>query len=148
MTCVCCRDSDRLTSQVRGVELCDECAAFLRNQLAAALAEPQEQTDTMPGYPATNTFVYCAHCEQAVFSCPRCGRDEWRVEHKSGTFYEALPERPQPSDEAVIDRALRYYVDTSPHPWTRYNENLEAARDLLRRRLAALTGPQPQDEKP
>ena len=32
MTCNCCRDEDRQTAQVRGVELCDECAAFLRDR--------------------------------------------------------------------------------------------------------------------
>ena len=27
--CACCRNADRITAPVRGVELCDECAAFL-----------------------------------------------------------------------------------------------------------------------
>lgn len=31
MTCQCCRDGDRLTAQVLGLELCDECAACLRD---------------------------------------------------------------------------------------------------------------------
>lgn len=35
----------------------------------------------------TNTFVFCAHCEHAVLNCPICGRDEWRLHHKSGSLY-------------------------------------------------------------
>lgn len=33
MTCICCRNEDRLTSQWRGIELCDECAAFQRERM-------------------------------------------------------------------------------------------------------------------
>lgn len=36
MTCQCCQGADRLTAQVRGVELCDECASFMRSRLQTA----------------------------------------------------------------------------------------------------------------
>ena len=32
MTCICCRNEDRLTAQVGGVELCDECAVCHRHR--------------------------------------------------------------------------------------------------------------------
>lgn len=59
MTCRCCDEEDRLTAQVRGIELCDLCAGFhseVRRQLherqVKLLQELRELVDGLAGQQA------------------------------------------------------------------------------------------------
>jgi len=70
---------------------------------AATAGEPDarsvEGTDEPVELPTVNAFVFCAHCEHAILDCPSCGKDEWRLQHKSGEFYdEIVRNTPDPPD--------------------------------------------------
>lgn len=50
--CACCRDEDRQTAQVRGVELCDDCGIFTRERADRPMTEDQiaELTDAIAAH--------------------------------------------------------------------------------------------------
>lgn len=109
MTCVCCRDEDRQTTPVRGVELCDECAEFMLQRLASAL----EMRARLAGWDRSRQMI-----DAALDGCALA--DEVRMEHAAdgncswpvnvATTIKRLREAALASSTSPRDEGLKAYV--------------------------------------